>query len=157
MHGRYSSRAGIVLISPSHAQSASLHRKASSASIRLTASESAAAHRRVRTRLPSLSFALMRVTAAGRPETTGVMSSICALCASSQIPIACAPSSRESQIRSRKPSDRTTKCEQLRNIVFLTSERTSSSPVEGMRSANGLDRGTRRVREGYVGLPPEPA
>ena len=38
--------------------------------------------------------------------------------------------------------------DRLRNIVFLTSERTSSSPVEGMRSANGLDRGTRRIREG---------
>lgn len=54
----------------------------------------------------------------GQAVTTGVMSSICALCASSTRPIVCAPSSRESHNRSRKPTERTAKCDALKKSVF---------------------------------------
>ena len=118
MQGRKHSSAGSVLISPSHRHSGSRRRNASAARVRLTGSASSSAQRTTRARSLPSALAHRRETAAGRPVTTGVMSSICALCASSTSPIACAPNSRESHSRSRKPMERTTKCDALKKSVF---------------------------------------
>ena len=125
-------------MSPSQSESGTRSAKASTASGRLTNSASASAQRSTRTWRSGCALAHMRDTAAGRPETTGVISSICALCASSTSPMACAPSSRESQMRSRNPTTRTRKCVPLRKIVWLTSVRMSITPPRDMRARHIL-------------------
>ena len=108
-------------MSPSQRASGSRRQKAAAATGMLTSSESPAPTSA--TRVPPVlpRCALRRETAAGRPEATGAMSRDWALCVSSTRPIACAPSSRESQTRRLKPMMRTTKWEPLKNAVWRTS------------------------------------
>ena len=59
-------------------------------------------------RSSGLALAVIRLTASGRPEVSGVMASMWTLWLSSAMPMISAPSSRDSRIRSSIPRARTT-------------------------------------------------